>query len=139
MTTGGDALPVLVIDGANFSDLDGFAREFSSLLCHYAWNGNLDAFNDILRGGFGTPEAGWVFRWINSDLSRAALSHHATIRWLEQILCTCHPSNRASVRARISDAQQGRGPTLFDMLVEIVRAHGAGGEEFEDGVVLELM
>jgi hypothetical protein len=35
MTVGSDALPVLVIDGANFSDLDGFAREFSSLLCHY--------------------------------------------------------------------------------------------------------
>jgi hypothetical protein len=34
MATGGDALPVLAIDGANFSDLDGFACEFSGLLCH---------------------------------------------------------------------------------------------------------
>jgi hypothetical protein len=51
-----DGLPVLVIDGAHFSDLDGFTREFSRLLVNYTWRGNLDAFNDLLRGGFGTPE-----------------------------------------------------------------------------------
>jgi hypothetical protein len=119
-----DRLVQLVIDGANFSDLGGFTREFSKLLCHYTWRGNLDAFNDILRGGFGTPENGWVLRWQNSELSRAALGYEATIRWLEQILLTCHPSNRAAVRARISRAQQGEGPTLFDDLVEIIRHHG---------------
>ena len=28
------------------------------------------------------------------------------------------------------------GPTLFDLLVEIIREHGVGGEEAEDGVGL---
>jgi RNAse (barnase) inhibitor barstar len=139
MATDGDLLPALVIDGANFSDLDGFAREFSKLLCHYTWRGNLDAFNDILRGGFGTPENGWVLRWLNSALSRAALGHEATIRRLEQILLTCHPSNRSNVAARIKNAQQGEGLTLFDEIVEIIRDHGPGGEESEDGVVIELL
>jgi hypothetical protein len=55
MTNQNDDLPVLVIDGADFSDFDGFAREFSRLLCNYTWRGNLDAFNDILRGGSGRP------------------------------------------------------------------------------------
>ena len=59
-----DDLPVLIIDGACFSDFDGFAREFSRLLRDYTWQGNLDAFNDILGGGFGTPEDGWVLRWL---------------------------------------------------------------------------
>ncbi|MFE9959559.1 hypothetical protein [Micromonospora sp. NPDC005299] len=63
---------MLVIDGAHFSDFDGFAREFSRLLCHYTWRGTLDAFNDLLRGGFGTPEGGWVLRWRNSELSAAS-------------------------------------------------------------------
>jgi Barstar (barnase inhibitor) len=111
MVADGETLPVLVVDEANFSDIDGFAREFSRLLCHYTWHGNLDAFNDILRGGFGTPEDGWALRWLNSELSRAALGQDATIRWLEQILLTCHPSNRANVRTRISDARRGAGPT----------------------------
>src|SRR5690242_7441689 len=102
MVISGEDLPILTIDGANFSDFDGFAREFSTLLCHHTWHGNLDAFNDILRGGFGTPEGGWVLRWRNSELSRVALGHPAMTRWLEQILLTCHPSNREDIRARIS-------------------------------------
>jgi RNAse (barnase) inhibitor barstar len=134
----GDDRPVLVIDGADFSDFDGFAREFSKLLCDYTWRGNLDAFNDILRGGFGTPDDGWVLRWLNSEWSRAALGHEAAVRRLEDILRTCHPSNRTSIRTRISDARRGTGPTLFDEIVEIIRHHGPGGDESADGVVLEL-
>ena len=37
MTSQSDELPVLVVHGANFSDFDGFAREFSRLLCDYTW------------------------------------------------------------------------------------------------------
>jgi hypothetical protein len=132
-------LPVLVIDGALFSDLDGFAREFSRLLCNYTWRGSLDAFNDLLRGGFGTPANGWVLRWLDSESSRAALGYEATIRRLEQLLLTCHPSNRLTIEAWISSARRGEGPTLFDEIVEIIRDHGPGGSESEDGVVLELV
>ncbi|WP_203976811.1 barstar family protein [Planotetraspora silvatica] len=139
MTNQSDGLPVLVIDGADFSDFDGFAREFSRLLCNYTWRGNLDAFNDILRGGFGTPENGWVLRWLNSDSSRAALGYEATALWLEVVLLTCHPSNRSNFEARISSARRSEGPTLFDDLVEIIRDHGPGGNESEDGVLLELV
>ena len=138
MATDSDALPILVVDGANFSDFDGFAREFSKLLCHHTWHGNLDASNDILRGGFGTPEKGWILQWRNSDMSRAALGYEATLRRLEQILVTCHPSNRSNIKDRIRSAQQGEGPTLLDEIIEIIRDHGAGGEESGDGIVLEL-
>lgn len=139
METDGGARPVRVIDGANFADFEGFAREFSKLLRDYTWNGNLDAFTDILRGGFGTPENGWTLRWQNSELSRAALGYEATIRWLEQIHLTCHPSNRPDVRDRIRNARQCRGRTIFDEIVEIIRDHAPEGEEPEDGIVLELM
>ncbi|SRR6266496_444618 len=138
MTNPNDDLPVLVIDGAHFSDFDGFAHEFSRLLCNYTWRGSLDAFNDLLRGGFGTPENGWALRWLNSESSRAALGYEATTRRLEQLLLTCHPSNRSDIEARISRARRGEGPTLFDEIVEIIREHGPGGSESEDGVLLEL-
>ncbi|NGY62552.1 barnase inhibitor [Lentzea sp. NEAU-D13] len=139
MTNHSDDLPVLVIDGARIADFEGFAREFSRLLCHYTWRGNLDAFNDILRGGFGTPENGWILRWLNSESSRSALGHGATTLWLERILLTCHPSNRAGIEARMSMARRGEGPTLFDEIVDIIRNHGPGGEEPEDNVFLELV
>jgi hypothetical protein len=138
MTKDGASLPVLEIDGASFSDLDGFAREFSRLLGHHRWHGGLDAFDDVLRGGFGTPEGGWILRWRNSESSRKALGHEAAARWLEQSLSTSHPSNRPRVRDRIDSARRGEGPTLFDEIVEIIRDHGAGGEQSADGIVLEL-
>jgi RNAse (barnase) inhibitor barstar len=108
MTEPSDGLPVLVIDGARFSDLDGFTREFSRLLVNYTWRGNLDALNDLLRGGFGTPENGWVLRWLNSELSRSALGYRATIHRLEQLLLTCHPSQRENVENRIRRARRGQ-------------------------------
>jgi hypothetical protein len=43
-------LPVLVIDGAAFSDFEGFARQFTRLLNDYTRHGNLDAFDDIPGG-----------------------------------------------------------------------------------------
>jgi RNAse (barnase) inhibitor barstar len=116
--------PVLEIDGAKFADLDGFAREFSRLLTDHTWHGNLDAFNDILRGGFGTPANGWVLRWVNSAASRAALGYPATVRRLDGL---AHPDPE-----RLRAAQRGEGPTLFDEIVAIIHAHAA------DGVVLEL-
>src|ERR1700733_9809290 len=133
MTEQSDGLPVLVIDGANFSDFDGFAREFSRLLCNYSWRGNLDAFNDLLRGGFGTPEGGWILRWLNSDLSRSALGYEAAVVRLERILLTCHPSNRPNVADRIRLARSSHGPTLFDEIVEIIREHGLDEGEAREG------
>lgn len=131
-------LPVLVVDGDRFTDFDGFTREFSRLLANHTWHGNLDAFNDILRGGFGTPEDGWIFRWLNSESSRSALGYPATIQHLRAIRRTCHPAAIPVVGARIRAAKRGEGPTLFDQIVEIIRDHGPGGDQSDDGVLLEL-
>jgi hypothetical protein len=131
-------VPILEIDGAAFDDFEGFQREFSRLLDDYVWQGNLDAFNDILRGGFGTPDGGWVLRWRCADRSRRVLGHVATVKRLEAILVTCHSSNRESVQRRLEDARRGVGATLFDEIVEIVRVHGPHGREPKGGVILEL-
>ena len=103
------------------------------------WGRNLDAFNDVLRGGFGTPDGGFVLRWRSSARSREVLGHAATIAFLESKLARCHGSNVASVSADLEAARRGLGPTLFDILVEIIRNHGVGGDEAEDGIELELI
>ena len=109
--TGDRPRPVLILDGAAFSDFEGFQQRFSEeLLDDHEWRGNLDAFNDILRGGFGTPDAGWTLRWINSDRSRTALGHQATADRLNGLLDTCHPSNRRDIGSRLEEARQGKGP-----------------------------
>jgi hypothetical protein len=133
-------LPVIEIDGTRFHDLDGFAAEFSAkALSGRRWGGHLDAFNDILRGGFGTPEGGFVLRWRNSSLSIDRLGYDETIRRFERIRRTCHPANVPRFEAELAAARRGEGPTLFDMIVEIIHTHGPGGSEAEDNVMLELV
>ena len=68
--------PEIIIDANQFSDLAGFAKHFSevALMGQHRWNGNLDAFNDILRGGFGTPEGGFTLVWRNHQKSRRDLA-----------------------------------------------------------------
>jgi RNAse (barnase) inhibitor barstar len=58
----------------NVSTIDGFSDEISRVHVPGAtWGRNLDAFNDILWGGFGTPEDGFVLVWKNHHLSRDRL------------------------------------------------------------------
>ena len=53
-------LPEYVLDGASFDDLAGFFTAITRTLGVSSWGRNLDAFNDILRGGFGTPSTGRI-------------------------------------------------------------------------------
>ncbi len=118
-----------VIAGENFSTLEKFYDEISRVLIPDAeWGHNLDALNDILRGGFGTPPEGFILVWKNSALSRQRLGYPETVRQLELRLARCDPSNRPSVQAELEQAKQDKGPTVFDWLVE----------EAEDGVELVL-
>ena len=132
--------PTLIIDGSKFSSLQEFAQHFGEVaLKGYQWRGNLDAFNDILRGGFGTPEGGFILRWENSAFSRESLGYVETAKWLEERIANCHPSNVPHFKKRLAEALQGQGKTLFEELVEIIRIHGDGGDEAEDGVELFLI
>lgn len=127
------------IDGTRFSTLEGFYDEVSRVLTPGAfWGHNLDAFNDILRGGFGTVEEGFTLVWKNSDVSRQRLGYPETVRQLELRLARCHPSNREYVAQDLEAAKRREGPTAFDWLVEIIRMHGCGGAEEEDNVELFL-
>jgi len=128
-----------IVDGEKFNTLDEFYDTVSRVLIPGAfWGRNLDAFNDILRGGFGTPEGGFVLRWKNSAVSRERLGYAETIRWLERRLAHCILENRRSFGERLDLARKETGSTLFDMLVGIVQDHCPGGVEEEDGVELIL-
>lgn len=128
-----------VLDGAHTTSLEVFFKQFSDVVLSGArWGQNLDAFNDVLKGGFGTPDEGFTLRWHNSELARASLGYPETVRQLELRLERCHPSNRDAVQRDLSDARRGAGPTVFDWLVEIISIHGTGGDEAEDRVILVL-
>lgn len=131
--------PVYEIDGSRFGILEGFFDEISRVLVPDAhWGRTLDAFNDILRGGFGTPDGGFTLRWTDSALSRERLSYPETARQIELRLQKCHPANRERVQQYLDDARKGTGTTVFDWLLEIIRVHARGGREEKDGVEIIL-
>jgi RNAse (barnase) inhibitor barstar len=115
------------IDGQNFDSLEGFYDEFSRKVIPGAkWGRNLDAFNDVLFGGFGTPVGGFTLVWRNSELSRQRLSHSETVNYLREKLATCHSTAKETVRRELEAAEQGRGQTIFERLIEIIESHGPG-------------
>jgi RNAse (barnase) inhibitor barstar len=115
---------VYAVDGSRFYTLAEYAAEFTRVIgLTMPWGGNLDAFNDFLHGGFGTPDEGFILVWRNSDVSRQRLGYGETLRWLEEIVHSCHPSNIGRVQEQIAAARRQEGDTLFDMLVEIVHDH----------------
>ena len=92
---------VYEIDGRNSSTLEEFANDLTQQLnLQTNWRGNLDALNDILRGGFGTPDDGFVLVWKNSALSKQRLGYSETIKWLNEHIGKCHPSNVEHFRQR---------------------------------------
>src|SRR5262249_13060342 len=90
----GSMKPELVIDANQFSDLAGFAQYFSHIALNgqHRWNGNLNAFNDILRGGFGTPDGGFTLVWRNHEKSRRDLAQ--TFETLLEIIRTHGPGGQ---------------------------------------------
>jgi RNAse (barnase) inhibitor barstar len=67
-------VPIFDLDGDTIHDLDDFYEQVSEQVTPGAsWGRNLDAFNDVLRGGFGTPTGDWVLRWHDAATSRARL------------------------------------------------------------------
>lgn len=116
-----------VIDGLEFSTLEEFFVRFQNAVLDGArWGRNLDAFNDVLRGGFGSPAEGFVLIWKNHSTSKERLGYGETNRQLEIRLTPCHPANVPSVQVQLDAARRGEGPTVDDWVVEIIRIHGGG-------------
>lgn len=133
------AKPVVTINGASFNTLEGFFDQFGRhALKGKAWGCNLDAFNDVLRGGMGTPKGGFVLVWQNHSLSRYRLGHAGTAHHLRRMLETCDARNIAGIRRDIAAATAHHGSTVYDWLIDVIRAHGSGGADASDGIELEL-
>jgi RNAse (barnase) inhibitor barstar len=116
--------PSYVIDGDNFTTLEGFFDEVGRMLAsreNWDRKTRLAALNDILS--WPSLESGRpnTLIWKNSARSKERLGHGQMCRKLEQMLQTCHASNVASISERLQTAREQKGPTLFEWLVEIIR------------------
>ena len=90
-------MKTFILDGNNFTDMEGFYNEINKLLTknlHWKTGHNLNAFNDLLRGGFGVHEYNEpiTIRWINFNKSKEALGDKMVLILLE-IMLDCDDSD----------------------------------------------
>jgi len=118
---------MIVIHGGHFSSLDGFYEEASSVLMKDVdWKvGTLDGFDDILYGGFGVFENKEEIEiiWKESKKSKEDLALAATREFYENKIRKGQPFNIQLIQQKLDDLSEGKGQTLFEILVEIIESH----------------
>ena len=79
-----------ILDGNKFSDIEGFYNEIDKLLTkdlEWKTGHNLDALNDLLRGGFGVFDDEPIkIKWINYEKSKNDLGNEMMLKIIEVIL-----------------------------------------------------
>ncbi|MGW6746710.1 barstar family protein [Streptomyces sp. NPDC055025] len=118
-----------VIDGAEVTGLDRFWQVIGAAVNGPGgyFGSNLDALADCLHGGYGTPDDGdFVIEWRRHELSRRALGQEETARTLRRRLERAHPDNKTAIQAELDDVLAGRGPTVFDELVQLIEEEAPG-------------
>ncbi|OCA79882.1 ribonuclease inhibitor [Chryseobacterium contaminans] len=118
---------MIVIHGGHFSSLDGFYEEVSNVLMKDTdWKvGTLDGFDDILYGGFGVFEnkEDVEIVWKESQKSKEDLGLKITQEFYQNKIRQGKPFNTKLIQQKLNDLNEGKGQTLFEILVEIIRSH----------------
>lgn len=123
----------ITIDGNKFSDITTFYDEMEKLFTkNLDWKvaHNLDAFNDILYGGFGkfTSMDMVKIQWKNAFKSKEELGIEATKEWHRQKINFIKDGrsllyNLPHFEHLLSELENNRGETFFEMVVSIIRDH----------------
>lgn len=118
----------IIINGSNFLDLESFYDEKDRILTKdLDWDTghNLDAFNDLLRGGFGVYEYEEPIRliWEIFSKSKSDLGLEATKKWYERKISESKTENQQFFTDKLRQLTDNNGQTLFDIILEIIKGH----------------
>ncbi len=108
-----------VINGGHFSDLEGFYNEVSRLFMkNEDWKvGTLDGFDDILYG------VDSDITWKDSQKSKEDLGFDLTKDFYENKIRIGKPFNIELIQQKLDELIDGKGQTLFEILIEIIESH----------------
>ena len=123
-----EKMKTIELNGNNFSNLSEFYNEVERKMTsglNWKIGRNLDAFNDVLSGGFGihNVDENYQLNWKNAEKSKLDLGWTQTIDFIENKLKTCHPTNIEFVKKDLEDAKNGTGETLWELIIGIIKEH----------------
>lgn len=117
----------ITINGDLIHDIPSFYEEINRIfMAEEDWKiGNsLDAFDDMLYGGFGIIKANESVQlhWLNSENSRKALGFELTQKYYSEKLKAV-AYNKKIIEEKLSALEKGTGQTYFEILLEIISDH----------------
>ena len=118
----------LIIEGSRIHDIPSFYDEINRVFMaaeDWKLGPGLDAFNDLLYGGFGAIDNNEPVQlsWKDIEISKAALGYETTKRYYEEKLLPGSPFNKEYFREKLEELKQEKGQTYFDILMEIIADH----------------
>ena len=118
----------IIINGDNFSDLESFYDEIDRVLTKdldWKTGHNLNAFHDLLRGGFGVHEyeEPIILIWKNTLKSKSELGVEATKNLYEKKISENKSVNLQYFKNKLIELNDNSRQTLFDIVIEIISEH----------------
>jgi RNAse (barnase) inhibitor barstar len=120
--------PFVSIEGSNIHDIASFYEEINRVFMRneeWQLGNSLDAFNDLLYGGFGVLDqnAETDIIWKDMNISREALGYEATKAFYTQKLAPDSPYNKSYHQEKLKELESGKGQTYFDIVLEVIADH----------------
>lgn len=118
----------IYINGNCIQDIPSFYAEINRVfMADEEWEigTSLDAFNDLLYGGFGAIKSDEKIQllWNNIEESKKALGYETTKAYYEGKLKADSPFNKEYFQEKLTALEDGRGETYFDILMTIIAEH----------------
>ena len=118
----------LVINGSSVEDIASFYDEINRVFMadeNWKIGPSLDAFDDLLYGGFGVMRNAQRVEvvWQDIEKSRAALGYEATKAYFLEKLKPGSPFNKVLFEEKLAALENGTGETYFDTIMHIIAEH----------------
>jgi hypothetical protein len=118
----------LLIEGKNIHSISGFYKEINRVfMTNEEWQigESLDAFNDLLYGGFGVlhQSDSTDIIWNDIAVSSASLGFETTKQYYLDKLRADSPYNIRYHTEQLEKLESGKGKTYFDIVLEIIDQH----------------
>ena len=118
----------IIIDGSRIHDKTSFYEEINrKFMQNESWQlaESLDAFVDLLYGGFGAIREKEEIRliWKCFEANRQSLGTEFTINYYQEKLAHPEDFDSSVIHKRLNELKAGKGQTYFEILEEIISEH----------------